>query len=89
MFLLDALDNLPRLRISDSLMNMFLLVLHEAGVRDAPSFTSLRDIQSRLRTECGISTHQYESAQGNVYFMNDVRKIVIKVCNSSQSKTRV
>ena len=83
-FLLDAVDNLPRLRISDSLMKVFLWMLREAGVRDAPSFASLRKTQSRLHTECSIPTHQYNSAQGNIYFMNDVRKVIANVCNLSQ-----
>ena len=60
-------------------MKVFLWVLHEAGVRDAPSFASLRKVQSRLRIECGIPTHRYESIQGNVYFMNDVQTMIERV----------
>ena len=86
-FLLDALDNLPRLRVSDSLMKAFLWLLREAGVRDVPSFASFREIQSHLRTECGIPTHQHESVQGNIYFMNDIQRIIAKVCDSPQSST--
>ena len=83
-FLLDAVDNLPRLRISDSLMKVFLWMLREARVRDAPSFASLRKTQSCLHTECSIPTHQYNSAQGNIYFMNDVQKAIANVCNLSR-----
>ena len=63
-------------------MKIFLWLLREAGVRDTPSLPSLRKIQAGLRTECGISTHQYESVQGNVYFMNDVQKMLERVCDS-------
>jgi len=52
-------------------------------VQGVPSFASLREIQSRLRTESGIPTHRYESTQGNVYFMNDVQEMIARVCDSS------
>ena len=86
MFLLDAVDNLPRLRISDSLMGVFLWVLRKAGVRDVPSLTSLREIQSHLHAESGIPTHRCESAQGNIFFMNDVREMIARVWDSSLYK---
>ena len=64
-------------------MGVFLWMLREAGVRDVPSLTSLREIQSRLRAESGIPTRQCESAQGNVYFMNDLREMIARVRDSS------
>jgi hypothetical protein len=60
-------------------MKVLLFMLRETGVQDAPSFASLRKIQSNLRAKCGIPTYQYKSARGNIYFMNDVQKIIAKV----------
>ncbi|KAJ6619171.1 hypothetical protein B0H10DRAFT_1946995 [Mycena sp. CBHHK59/15] len=56
MFLLDTLDNLPRLCISNSLMHVFLWVLKEDKCKDLLSFEKLRRIQKKIRSECGIPT---------------------------------
>jgi hypothetical protein len=48
MLLLDALDNLPRLRVSDSLMKVFLYILRECGVKNVPSHYKFQKKQDEL-----------------------------------------
>jgi hypothetical protein len=70
MFLLDALDRLPHLRISSSLMRVVLWMPKELKCKDVPSFDHLRHVQKDIRAK-GIPTILCRSAQGNVFFMND------------------
>ncbi|KAF7343758.1 hypothetical protein MSAN_01956500 [Mycena sanguinolenta] len=78
MFLLDTLDNLPRQRISNSLMKVFLWILRESGARDVPSLDALRTVQRNLHEQGGVPTIPWTSTQGNVFHLNDIRKIIAK-----------
>ena len=79
MFLLDTLDNLPRMRVSNSLMKVFLWVLREAGVHDVPLFYHLRAVQSSIRKLSSVPTLQRRSPKGNNYSLNDPRTLVAMV----------
>jgi hypothetical protein len=60
-------------------MRVFLWILQEAGCKDVPSFDRLRQVQKKIRGQCGIPSIPCKSAQGNVFFMNDPRAIIANV----------
>ncbi|KAI0030393.1 hypothetical protein K488DRAFT_54332 [Vararia minispora EC-137] len=86
MFLLDILDNLPRNRLSDSVLKMIIWMLQELGVRDVPSLYAFRKMQNRIRGHGGVPTHPYISPIGNHYFMNDIPTMIAH--DWSNPKTR-
>jgi len=79
MFLLDTLDSMPHMRVSDALMKIFLWVLKESGVPGVPSLGQLREVQATLHESSGVPSESHTSARGNVFYMNDIRSIVSKV----------
>lgn len=79
MFLLDTLDNLPRLRILKFLMKVILWILRETGAHDVPSFDRLQTVQKKLRQCSGTPTVQFTSAQGNIVYMNDPVALICQV----------
>lgn len=79
MFLLDLLDNMPRLRLSDAQMRLILWVMKQADCPNTPSLTALRKTQEELRRIIGVKTHQYSSQIGNIFYMNDIPKLISQV----------
>ncbi|KAH9835337.1 uncharacterized protein C8Q71DRAFT_870860, partial [Rhodofomes roseus] len=70
MFILDLLDNLPRLRLSDDHMKVFIWALKECGALNVPTFAHLRAQQARLTKEMNIQTTHHVSAQNNHFYAN-------------------
>jgi len=78
-FLLDTVDNLPRMRISSSLMKVLLWLLREVGVHNVPSFDGLRTMQKKLKKEHIVPTIHTKSPKGNTFSFNDPRALVANV----------
>lgn len=70
MFILDLLDNLPQLRLSDDHLKVIIWAMNECGTPNVPSSTSLRAKQAQLTKEMEIKTTHHTSAQENVFYSN-------------------
>lgn len=79
MFLLDTIDNLPRLRISSSIMKVILWLLRVCGIRDVPSYKALRKVQEDIQKDAGIPTLHRKSPQGHTFSFNDPRALIANV----------
>ncbi|TFK18728.1 hypothetical protein FA15DRAFT_709624 [Coprinopsis marcescibilis] len=69
LFLLNAIDNMPWLRVSSGLMNVILWLLQEAGVQHVPKANA-------LRKDVGIETIHWTSPRGNAYLFNSPAAII-------------
>ncbi|TDL14234.1 hypothetical protein BD410DRAFT_809899 [Rickenella mellea] len=77
MFILDLIDNLPRLRLSDDHLRLIIWAMKECGAQDVPSFYALRKRQEAMTKEAGVKTLEYQSPNGNIFYMNDVAPILV------------
>ncbi|KAI0739530.1 hypothetical protein C8Q80DRAFT_1199197 [Daedaleopsis nitida] len=75
--------------IPDALMEMFLFVLRECGVKNAPSFYYLRKIQKHICSMCGTPTIPCCSPQGNVFWMVDIRTLIAKDWSSPSVRLHI
>lgn len=79
MFLLDLLDNIPRLRLSTAHLKLIMWIMEEAGCSGMPTFYELRQTQKRLKVLCGIESHHYQSSRGNSFDMLDIPQLIGRV----------
>lgn len=85
MFMLDLLDNLPRLRLSDDHMKTIIWVMRECKTPNVPSFSALRKKQAQLTREVNITPRVHTSALGNKYYMNHPLDLLALVCKLNLS----
>lgn len=83
MFMLDLLDNLPRLRLSDDQLKTIIWVMRECKTPDVPSFSALRKKQAELIKNVNIKTRHHTSAMGNEFYMNHPAELLALVRNLS------
>ncbi len=79
-FLLDMLDSMPRLRLSDDHLKFIIRILKELDVQDVPSFKSFRRMQKNLDDNVNIKTIQNISPAGKVSYSNSIVSLVALVC---------
>ncbi|KAJ6528118.1 hypothetical protein B0H19DRAFT_1214630 [Mycena capillaripes] len=70
MFMLDLLDNLPRLRLSDDHLKAIIWVIKECGTPNVPSFYALQKMQKKLTQDVDLKPHHHTSSLNNQFYMN-------------------
>src|ERR1700733_1184619 len=81
MMLLDILNNLPHLCMSSNQFHIILWLLKETGISNVPSYKSFRKMQNKLYNLCGSVPKPYTSSIGNLFYVNDIRESVGRVCS--------
>ncbi|KAJ6549107.1 hypothetical protein DFH09DRAFT_1262788 [Mycena vulgaris] len=76
MFMLDLLDNLPRLRLSDDHLKAIIWVMKECGTPNVPSFYALRKMQAKLTRDVGLKPRHHISSLDNQFFMNHPNDLI-------------
>jgi hypothetical protein len=83
MLVLDILDNMPHLRLSDDHMRSVLWMLRELDVLDTPSFYALREAQKKLAEEMDIQPHEHISALGKKFHAVSPDDLLALVCGAT------
>jgi hypothetical protein len=74
-FLLDMLDHVPRMKISDRMMELIIWLLKIEGV---PSLKHLREMQKSLRETYGIRTRKFGNADGLAYYVTNIGDVIAR-----------
>ena len=88
MFMLDLLDRLPRLRLSDDHLKTVIWVMRECRTPSVPTFTELRKLQKKLKDEIGVVPKHHVSPLGNHYYTNHPAKLELTGLLESLCETR-
>ena len=77
--MLDLLDSLPCLRLSDAQMKAIMFVMCKCGVTDVPSLSTLRQTQIRLCKAHAVPVKLCTSGRGNIFYTYDIAGQILKV----------
>lgn len=89
MFMIDLLDSLPRLRLSDDQIKAIIWVMKECGTPNVPSFGTLRRKQKLLTAEVNLAPTHHLSPLGNHFYMNHPAMLLalVRVYEALQPKS--
>ena len=79
MFLTQLLFSSPRLPFSERQQNAILRWGKAIGGKNVPTLYALKKCADKLKHTVGNPTTKYESAAGNIFYLNDVGESVAKV----------
>jgi len=65
MFMLDLLDKLPWIWLSDDHLKTIMWIMQECGTPNVPSFSALCKKQAKLTHKVNVATEPHTSAMGN------------------------
>ncbi|ESK89680.1 hypothetical protein Moror_8586 [Moniliophthora roreri MCA 2997] len=68
-FMLDLLDNLPRLQFSDDTIKAIIWVMKECGTPNVPTFTAFHMLQQKLDCSIGLTPEHHTSSLGNYFYV--------------------
>ncbi|KIJ44857.1 hypothetical protein M422DRAFT_47201 [Sphaerobolus stellatus SS14] len=60
-------------------MHAILWVMKEIGGCDVPSLDTIQRVQAKLHKQNSVPTTQFKSAQGNLFYVNNVAKQIAEV----------
>jgi len=82
--LLDILNNMPHLQLSDNYMKTILWMLSELNVPNTPSLYALWETQKKLAEQVDIQPHEHISALGNKFHAVAPEDLLALVSNASR-----
>lgn len=71
----------PRLPFSDAQKRAILSWAQELGARDVPSLGAIKKSHRYLDNLIGDPTEKVTARSGNIFYINDVVKLIAKVCS--------
>ncbi|KAI0082710.1 hypothetical protein K474DRAFT_1585163 [Panus rudis PR-1116 ss-1] len=73
---LDILRHVPRCAFSEKQNAVIHWAMRALGVSDIPSESTMRNIDTKLQTLCGIDSLRFKGALGHVYYSNDLAALI-------------